>query len=137
MSLIRLIHLSNQVACQDRVHIWCKLIYFFLHTKNIPRSCKFQCFPRREYTRLQSAHPRVWLYNQSKKSNHRSKNLHNQDFDKQTWIRSIRQRSTTPHNAYTDTTCQITQSNRQSRPKQRVASEVIALCVEIGTGDIG
>jgi len=76
-------------------------------------------------------------HNQSKKSNDGSKNLHNQDLDKQTWIRSIRQRSTAPYNADTHPTRQITQSNSQASPKQGISSKVVALRVEIRASDIG
>jgi hypothetical protein len=68
-------------------------------------------------------------YNQPKKSNDRRKNLHNQHLHKQRRIRSIRKSSTTPHDAHTDTTRQITQSDRQPRPEECIAREIVAFGV--------
>ena len=44
----------------------------------------------------------------------------------QTWIRCIGQRSTAAIDSHTDTTDQVAHADRDARPKQRVASVVIA-----------
>ena len=72
---------------------------------------------------------------QSKKAQHTREDLNHKHFHEECCICRICKRRAAAVDAHTDTTDQIAHSDRQTGPKEGVASVVVGACVELVFGD--